>query len=300
MEEKITGILAAAAGVAATEAAELLTTDEGIATLQSKVTAKLADVKKNEGNRVLKDTRKAVEEVLKSAGVSAEVFEEGRGFKENITAAVEVLQSQSLTTGAKDLTPEQILKLEPVVRLKNEMTLDADRRVKAAETAAADALKKDREDFAKEQTLVGVRAWADTQIDLLKPNFSDNTAIAANQRAILRDQIIGAGTYRKEGDGYVLLDASGEIIRDSSENVLNPADKARLLAESLFGLPVSDPKASPGVKQSDVAAHDASYTGPTTQADYEAKLVLTAPGSAERAKLVDDWRGYKDKNQPAA
>jgi len=300
MDEKITGILAAAAGVAATEAAELLTTDEGIATLQSKVTAKLADVKKNEGNRVLKDTRKAVEEVLKAAGVSADVFEEGRGFRENVTAAVEALQSQSLTAAAKDLTPEQILKLEPVVRLKNEMTLDADRRVRAAETTAADALKKDREAFEQQQTLVGVRAWADTQIDALKPNFSDNPTIAANQRNILRDQIIGAGTYRKEGDSYVLLDAAGEIIRDSAENVLNPADKARQLAESLFGLPVSAPKTSTGIKPGQVASHDGTYTGPTTQAEYEAQLVQTAPGSAERTKLVDDFRAYKDKNASAA
>jgi hypothetical protein len=248
MDEKVIGILAAAAGVAPTLAAELATTDEGIAELQTKVTAKLASVKKDASGRGLKIATDA----LVAAGADPAVFEEGREFKENVAAAVQAVQAKP--GSSKDLTDEQILKLPAVIKLKNELLLDTDRKVKAAETTAAEALKKDREDFHKEQTLVGVRAWADKQIDELKPIFSDNPAIAANQREMLRNQIVTAGTYQKEGDAYVLVDASGEIIKDAMQNALKPEAKARQLAESLFGLAVSDPKTSPGVKQGDVAA----------------------------------------------
>lgn len=287
MDEKVIGVLAAAAGVAPTLAAELVTTEEGIADLQSKVTAKLADVKKNASGRAIKIATDA----LIAAGVDAAVFEEGREFKENVTAAVQAVQAKG--GAAKDLTDEQILKLPAVIKLKNELLLDTDRKVKAAETAAADALKKDREDFQKEQTLVGVRAWADKQIDELKPNFSDNPTIAANQREMLRNQIISAGTYQKEGDAYVLVDGQGEIMKDAMQNPLKAADKARQLAESLFGLPVSQPKESAGVRQGEVAT-GGTYTGPKSQDEVDEAVAGMARNTpAERAKVQADFVAWQ-------
>lgn len=299
--EKLHGILAAAAGVAATEAAELASTDEGLDTLQSKISAKLADVKKNEGKRVLKDTRKAVETALQAAGVDADVFDEGREFKENLAAAVEALQSKTVADTGKGLTEEQVLKHPAVIKLKNELTLDTDRKVTAAKAEVAEALKKEQEDFRKEQNLVGVRAWAEKQVDELNPIFSTTSTIAAAQRKDLVDKIISAGTYQKEGDAYVLVDDKGEIIKDAMQNAVKPETKARQLAETFYGLPVSNPRDTPPLTAAEIAAGARAkqdYTGPKTRAEYDAK-VLTLNSREERQALKESFDAYEKETTTA-
>ncbi len=255
MDEKVIGILAAAAGVAPSLAAELATTDEGIAELQTKVTAKLADVKKNASARGLKIATDA----LVAAGAEATVFEDGREFKDNVAAAVEAIKGAAAASSANTLTDEQVLKLPAVVQLKNELLLDTDRKVKAAETAANEALKKDREAFQKDQVLVGVRSWAEKQVDELRPVFNPDPKVAANQRKDLIEKIVNAGTYRPEGAGYVLIDAQGEILKDAMQNVLKPEARARELAENFYGLAVSTHKDSANITQKDADGNKSGF-----------------------------------------
>lgn len=292
MDEKVIGILAAAAGVAPSLAAELATTDDGIAELQTKVTAKLADVKKNASARGLKIATDA----LVAAGAEATVFEDGREFKDNVAAAVEAIKGTAAATSANTLTDEQVLKLPAVVQLKNELLLDTDRKVKAAETAATEALKKDREAFQKDQILVGVRSWAEKQVDEeLKPNFSTDPKIAANQRKDLIEKIVNAGTYKPEGASYVLVDGQGEILKDAMQNVLKPEARARELAENFYGLPASIPKDSPQTGQGDVAAPGAhafkDFKGapPKTEDEYMAQLNDTSLTPAAVTELKSYW-----------
>lgn len=299
MDEKVIGILAAAAGVAPTLAAELATTDEGIAELQTKVTAKLADVKKNASARGLKIATDA----LVAAGAEATVFEDGREFKDNVAAAVEAIKGTAAATSANTLTDEQVLKLPAVVQLKNELLLDTDRKVKVAQTEAAEALKKDREAFQKDQILVGVRSWAEKQVDEeLKPNFSTEPKIAANQRKDLIDKIVAAGTYRPEGAGYVLVDGQGEIIKDAMQNVLKPEARAREIAESFYGLPVSTPKDSPSPKQADVAGGNANgyqfkaFKGTPPKNDNDFETLANDPNLSTAAlKELQEYRAAQPK-----
>lgn len=300
--QEVIGMLAAAAGVAETEAAELATTDEGRAALQGKIAAKLADVKTNADGRALKSARKAVEDALRAAGVEAAVFEPGREFKDNVTAAVEVLQAQTVADSGKGLSEEQVLKHPAVIKLKNELTLDTERKVNAAKAEVSESLKKEQDDFRREQNLVGVRAWVESQVDSLNPNFSDVPTIAAAQRKDLVAKIISVGTYQQEGTAYVLVDEKGEIIKDAMQNAVKPESKARELAETFYGLAISTDRQAPPLTAEQIAAGARSglpYTGPKTDNEY-ANALNAVNTAAEREALTTGYEGYKKDFQPAA
>ena len=283
MDEKVIGILAAAAGVAPTLAAELATTDEGIADLQAKVTAKLADVKRNASARGLKIATDA----LVAAGADATAFEEGREFKDNVAAALEGIQAKAASTAGGDLPEEQLLKLPAVVALKNRLTLETEQKVQTARKEAADSLKQERADFEKAQTMVGVRAWAEKQVTALDPNFSTNAEIATAQREDLIEKIISAGTYQKQGDGYVLLDKDGEIRKDTSENPLKPEEEARKLATRFYGLPVA------GKREIPAAGRTGDAEGAIkTKEDFDAAVVKAQANPEALEKLLADYPDF--------
>ncbi|KAA9333399.1 hypothetical protein F0P96_10545 [Hymenobacter busanensis] len=294
MDEKVIGILVAAAGVTATEAAELLTTDEGIAELQSKVTAKLAEIKDNADKRATKKTREAVEAALKAKGIEKPSFA-------SLSDHLDELESKTVASAsAGSLTDDQVLKHPAVVRYKNQLTLEADQKVQAAKQEAAEALKKDREAFTQQQTDAKVRAFAEQQVDALKPVFSSNPAIAANQRKDLVEKLVKAAKWQAEGNELRLLDEDDELLKDAAQNVVKPEAKAREIITSYYELPVSQPRESAGVSQEQVGRSTATtYAGPKNQEEYDAQLLLTAPG-ADRQKFIADYKAYQETQTKTA
>lgn len=295
MDEKVIGILAAAAGVAATEAAELVTTDEGIETLQGKMAAKVADVKKNADGRALKITRDA----FISAGVDPDVFQEGRAFKENIGAAVESLHEVAVgKSGEGKLTDEQVLKHPAVVKFKNDLTLEADRKVEQAKKEVADGLKAEREAFEAQKIEGVVREYYSREVDKLNPNFSTNPAVAANQRKDLIEKLIKAGKHQLDAAGNpVLLDEEGEVKKDSMGNVVKAESLAREVTTQYYDLPVATERQGTAHQQPK-PGDKVEYKGPKTRDELNEKLAnLNTP--ADRKKLTEEFEAHEKETSSA-
>lgn len=293
MNEKLLGILVAAAGVTETEAAELATTDEGIAELQSKVSAKLADVKKNADGRALKTTREAVEAALKAKGIENPSFA-------TLSAHLDELESKSVASasGGK-LTDEAVLKHPAVIDLKNRLSLETDTKVKAAKQEAQQELKDKVAAFEQQQTETAVRQWARQQIAELKPVFSQNAAVAANQAKDLEDKIVQAAKWKKEGDALQLYTDQGELLRDANENIVSADAKARDIITSYYELPVSQHRDAAGLTQEQINRNQSAYAGPKNQAEYDAALLATAPGE-DRQKLITSYKAYQETQPKTA
>jgi hypothetical protein len=288
MSEKILGILVTAAGVTETEAAELVKTDEGIEELQTKVKAKLADIKKNADGRALKTTRSTVEAALKAKGIENPSFD-------SLTDHLDELESKSVGEATKgSLSDEEVLKHPAVKKLKNDILAEADRKVEAAKREAETSLEKDRQAFKAEQIEAKASKYVDGLIDELNPDFGKNPTIAANRRKELKHKLIKELKWDAEGDELRLLDEEQELLRDASQNVVKPAEKVREIVTSYYELPVSTHRESPGLTPADAASATANtYNGPKTEDEYNAAL-LKANTPAERAAINEGW----EKNKP--
>ncbi len=294
MSEKILGFLATAAGVAAPEAAELATTDEGIDTLIRKASerdaSKVLDIRKDANGRALKIATAAFTKL----GVDPSLFVEGREFKDNVAAAAEALQSSALESAGKGtLTDEEILKLPAVKKLKSDILSEADRKVEAAKKEASEALTKEKQEFRKEQVGAKALKYVRGLIDEMNPDFGKNPTIAANRRKELEAKLIKELAWDAEGDNVRLVDTEGEALRDASHNLVVPADKVREIVTSYYELPVSTERQSPGLTPeaaASAAAADAKkFQGemPKTAADYAALLPTLGPEAKQEVKA---WR----------
>lgn len=262
-ETKVLGLLAAASGVAEAEVTDLVATDEGLATLQTAITSKLKGIKDEADGRALK----LVTTAFKQAGVDDAVFEKGREFKVNLAAAVEALNTKAAEKGSETLTPEQALAHPAVKQKLNEITTSIDQRVEAGRQQEREALKTERENFAREKLAGTVSEKAATILDTLQPIFNEKPEKAATQRANLLASIVSGKFIEVNGEIFP-ADANGEVLKDASMNAVKLSDLVRKQTEALYDLPLSTPKASPAPRQSEVAATpqgDASfkeYKGP--------------------------------------
>lgn len=281
MDEKVIGLLATAVGVAATEAAELATTDEGIATLQTKLTAKLAGIKDDADGRALK----LVTQAFKAAGVDAVVFEKGREFKENLSAAVSALESKVSEKAGESLTPEQALAHPAVKQKLNEAATATAGKVKEAQDQMRAELETERAAINRDRTVSKVSERANALIAELNPVFSTDPTRAANQRAKLLSEIT-AGNFVEVGGQLYPADKDGEVLKVLG----NPVDLdafVRQQTTSLYDLPLSTERQSPGVTQSQVAAADTRTI--KTKEQYDAAYIKNQANSAVLDKLEADY-----------
>ena len=246
-ETKVIGLLATAVGVAPSEAAELVETEEGFATLQTKMTDKLKGIKDEADGRALK----LVTTAFKAAGVDAVVFEKGREFKENLAAAVDALSSKAAEKAGEGLTPELALAHPAVKQKLNEITTSIEQRVEAGKAQEREALKTERENFAREKLTGTVTEKAAAILDSLQPIFNEKPEKAATQRANLLASIVSGKFIEVNGEIFP-ANADGTVLRDAGENAVKLSDLVRKQTEALYDLPVSTPKQSPAPKQADV------------------------------------------------
>lgn len=293
--EQLLGIVAAAAGVAETEAAELATTDEGIASLKKKISdkdaAKVLEIRKDANGRVLKIATAAFTKL----GVDPTVFEEGREFKENLAAAAEALQSSALESAGKGtLTDEEVLKLPAVKKLRSDILAEADRKVETAKKEASESLTKERQEFRREQVEAKSLKYVREQIAEMNPDFGTNATIAANRQRDLEQRLLKELPWDADGETVRLVDAEGEVLRDASHNVVQPADKVREIVTSYYELPISTHKDPSGISQTDVNRNQQTqlthYKGelPKTEADY----VALANDPNLKSEALKEVQGY--------
>lgn len=286
MDEKVIGILAAAVGVAPTEAAGLATTDEGIAQLQTKLTAKLAGIKDDADGRALK----LVTQAFKASGVDAVVFEKGREFKENLAAAVSALESKAAEKAGDGLTPEQALAHPAVKQKLNEAATATASKVKEAEDRLRGELETERAAITRDRTVAKVSEQANAIIAQLNPVFSADPTRAAHQRAKLLAEIT-AGNFVEVSGRLYPADKDGEVLQVLG----NPVDLdayVRQQTTSLYDLPTSTDRSSPGIKPGETAS--GAYAGPKTQEEVDAKtLELQRATPAERAKVQTDFDAWQ-------
>lgn len=295
MSEKLIGMLAAASGVAETEVAELIKTDEGIDSLSQTLDTKFTKVRDDADKRATKKTRTDVEKVLKDAGVEDARFD-------NLPAAIETLTTKAAesATGGK-LDEATVLKHPAVVALKNKLTLETEQKVNEARQQEQQKLQQERESFAREQVAAQVREKAGALIDQLQPVFSQNPTVAANQRQRLLADLT-SGRYLVENGELVPVDADGEVVKDAQLNPLKFEALVRKTVTDNFDLPVSTDRSAPTLTAEQIAAGARAkqeYTGPKTDDEYANALNATNT-AAEREALKTAYDGFKQDSQPAA
>lgn len=293
MSEKLIGMLAAAAGVAETEVAELIKTDDGIESLSQTFDAKFTKVRDDADKRATKKTRTEVEKVLKEAGAEDARFD-------NLPGALDALTSKATEAAAGGKLDEAtVLKHPAVVALKNSLTLDIERKVSEARKEERQTLQTEREQFSREQTAATVREQANTLIDELKPVFSLNPTVAANQRKRLLDELT-TRPYLLENGELVPVDAAGEVETDAMKNPLKFTALVRQIVTENFDLPTSQERNAPVLTAEQIAAGAKArlpYTGPTSKEAYaDALNQLNTP--AERAALREQFAAYEIEHPP--
>lgn len=294
MEKELLGIVSAALGVDETEVTETLQSEDGPAKLKTQVedfiATGLADAKKSADGRALKSTRNAVEKALKSVGIDYK-FDPDKAFDLNVSAALESYESKVAESAGQSttLTDEQILKLPQVVKLKNELTLDAERRETAAREQERESLKKEREDFTRQQTENQVRSKFKKELAVLNPIFSADAKRAANQAQDLEDKVAKAGPWQTEGDETYLLDEDGEIKKDRLGKPVTLSTFTREVITNYYDLPVATPKQNAGLTPEQVNTPQPTYAGPKSEEEYQQTLSkLNTP--QERADLSKLWK----------
>ncbi len=297
-ETKVIGLLATAVGVAPTEAAELVETEEGFATLQTKMTDKLKGIKDEADGRALK----LVTGAFKQAGVDAGVFEKGREFKENLAAAIDALNVKAAEKGSDALTPELALAHPAVKQKLNELSISIDQKVEAGKQQEREALKVERETFNREKLAGTVSEKAAAILDTLKPIFNEKPEKAATQRANLLASIVNGKFIEVNGEIFP-ADANGEVLKDASMNAVKLTDLVRKQTEALYDLPVSEPKQSPDVKQKDVATEKQGdnpykeYKGPVPKNEAEVLAIRNDQNIplAARKEVAAHWEAQEAK-----
>ena len=231
------------------------------------------------------------EKALKAKGIEAPDLDK-------LDEALDTIAASGSGKGLDQLSAEEIAKLPQVKKLLTDAENAKMLAVSEAGKKAEEQLKTDRENFAKEQLHAKVETQARKIITDLNPNLNPDSAKAERQVSrLLAD--LKAGGYKVEADGTLApIDADGKYLGNGAGGNKSFAELVRETVTAEYDLPVSKEKDAPG--NTNPAGGDASYTGPKTQAEYEQQLNLTAPGSADRTKLMDGWKGYKEKNQPAA
>ena len=295
MSEKLIGMLAAASGVAEAEVADLIKTDEGIDSLSQTLDTKFTKVRDDADKRATKKTRTEVEKALKEAGVEDARFD-------NLPAAIETLTTKAAesATGGR-LDEATVLKHPAVVALKNKLTLETEQKVNEAVQQEQQKLQQEREHFTREQVAAQVREKAGALIDQFQPVFSQNPAVAANQRQRLLADLT-SGRYLVENGELVPVDADGEVVKDAQLNPLKFEALVRKTVTDNFDLPVSTDRSAPTLTAEQIAAGARAkqdYTGPKTRAEYDAK-VLTLNDREQRQALRESFEAYEKDSQPAA
>ncbi|GAB3303639.1 hypothetical protein [Hymenobacter tenuis] len=294
MDEKLIGILAAAAGVVETEVAELIKTAEGVDTLSDHLEAKISKVRDDADKRATKKTRTEVEKALKSAGIADASFAD-------LPAAIEALQTQASTTATKDLSDDQLLKHPSVVKELNKLRSAQEQAIESARQEERQKLEAQRQAFTKQQTDAKVRQEVERFITEYDPNFSPDPARAARQREKLVNDLVAQGGYQLSEDGtsVQLIDADGNLLTGKMNNPVKLADRVREYAEDLYGLPLSTDRQSPGLTPTDAAtATRSTYTGPKTQQELD-EAILKANTAQERIALNQGWEKFQQET-PAA
>ncbi len=279
--EELLGIVAAALGLAETEVTETLESEGGAGKITALLDKSYDDAKNAADGRATKKTRTEVEKAFKNRGVDFK-FDEKKSFDLNVAAAVEALETKlSATPGdaPNALTEQQILNLPFVKKLKNDHTLELDRKVQEAEEKVKNDLKSEREKFEQEQIEIDAREFIRKQLATLNPNVGDDDPeLAANRLKRLENDIYKAGNWKKDGKELVLYDAEGNILTDDSGKVIKPEMLVREETTSLYKLPVSTPKTSTGHTQPAPASGSQEapkhYKGelPKNATEYAAKM----------------------------
>lgn len=231
------------------------------------------------------------EKALKAKGIEAPDLDK-------LDEALDTIAASGSGKGLDQLSAEEVAKLPQVKKLLTEAENAKMLAVSEAGKKAEEQLKTDRENFAKEQLDAKVEAQARKLIADLNPNLNPDSAKAERQVSRLLTDLKN-GSYKVEADGTLSpVDATGKYLENDAHGNKSFAELVRETVTAEYDLPVSKEKNAPG--NTNPAGDDASYAGPKTQAEYEQQLNLTAPGSPERTKLMDGWKDYKEKNQPAA
>jgi hypothetical protein len=233
------------------------------------------------------------EKALKAKGIESPDLDK-------LDDALDAIAASGSGKGLDQLSADEIAKLPQVKKLLTDAENAKMLAVSEAGKKAEEQLKTDRENFAREQQNAKVEAQARKIIADLNPNLNPDSAKAERQVSrLLAD--LKAGQYKLEADGTLApIDADGKYLGNGAGGNKSFAELVRETVTAEYDLPESKAKDSPGVTAADVSRTDGSYTGPKNQVEYEQQLNLTAPGSAERTKLMDGWKEYREKNQPVA
>lgn len=246
MDEKVIGLLSAAVGAPAPEVAELIKSDEGIADLLAKHSTKLESLKRDADGRALRIVTKAI----KDAGVEGEVFQEGRPFKDNVTAALDALKTHAAEAASGADAAPLVTELREKL---NQATAATDRKVAEARADERRQFESQQREFEGRQLAARKAQLAEAQVTELSPVFGD-AAKAAGRRAALVAHLSTLPTVEVDGQLFE-ADAAGEIKRDASGNAVKYADLVRRETESRYDLPVSTHRESTGLNPSELANH---------------------------------------------
>jgi hypothetical protein len=296
MEEKfkrLAGQIARALNVSEQTVADYAESEEAIKGLGTAFKDFRAKVDTDGYNRANERIKRDVEKALRAKGVENPDLD-------RLDESLDQLATVASAKNPQTLSEEDLKKLPAVKKLLTEAENEKMLAVSEAGKKAEEQLKTDRENFAKEQQGAKVEAQARKLIAELNPNLNPDSAKAERQVSrLLAD--LKAGQYKQEADGSLApVDADGKYLGNGAGGNKSFAELVRETVTAEYDLPASTAKDSPGVTAGDVARTDGTYAGPKTQVEYEQQLYLTAPGSAERTKLMDGWKDYKEKNQPAA
>ena len=293
--EKATAILSAALGAEAPEVAELLTSDEAVSQLTSRLETKFKDLRDQGDQRATKKTRETVEKAFKAAGVDDASFAD-------LSAAIAALESKASAANPAALTPEQALKLPAVVSALNAERLKTEAAAADTEKRMRSELATERETFNKARTEAAMRAEAKSLLKELNPNYVTGKETVQEQRLI--DEIVREARGKlDENGGIQLIEEDGSLKPGKLGNGLAKyADFVREKADEVYGLPVSKPRDTTGLTQEQIdAAANATkgfvhYKGPkpNTDTEYETLVNDTGTHSYEaRKELKSYWAEQK-------
>jgi len=245
--EKAIAIISAASGADATVVAERLKSDAAAQAVAIEIFEPKYKEQRDQGHRTatMKE-RKAVEKIFKDAGVED-------ASADALPAAIEALKLVAAEDAGKGITPEQALG-HPAVKSKlNELTTATESKVREAVDRVQGDFKAEREAFAQKQLAAKVTEKAAAVVAELNPVFSQDTTRAATQRADLLSRIASGQFVEVNGELFPADPAApGEVLTDGLGHAVKLSDFVRKQTETLYDLPVSAEKSSPGVKPGDV------------------------------------------------
>ncbi|MCA9497105.1 MAG: hypothetical protein KC589_09240 [Nanoarchaeota archaeon] len=215
--------------------------------------------------------------------------------KKGVDLISELVSSKlkSVKDGAID--PDQIMKSSTymdMIKQKDDEKLAEIEKIKGSYEDQISSYKK-----AEVNKVLSEKAMS--IIDGLKPVFSSNSEVAANQRKTLINDILNSGKFELNDKGSIIpLNEDGKVLLDDHKNPVKYDDIVINRTKSLFDIQVAkDRSSSGGAGGSDDDKEKPSFkwdgNAPKNSNEY-IKLIQSAGSLEEKAAITESWKEVKD------